>query len=188
MKKKITIASVIFSEINAKKLSDSPSELTLTQSPLLNIHGNDDDGYYIEIFTLLPDVESLTPLNNEYLISSIPILKNSKNEPLLVTQYEGLYREDTWITKNEINGAVGSNNKSKNNTPNQILCRKFSLTYNSKDLNVDYYPYFIKIAYNLNNPESQQNAEAILVSSTDINSDIEADPKTKRGTVTTSST
>lgn len=161
MSNKVTIAGVSITLNFCKKINETPIPSDFrSKQPIVNIYKNttDQDIYVVNIVSYLP--ESLKALTDMDLNSGLILNKDAT----LFLSYTGVNIIKTSINKPD-NGA--------------LLCREFNILYDFEDTySENYNLYHIQFDYKLLSTNFQ-SVEAIIVH------DINEDPETDRGTVTT---
>ena len=162
MSQKITIAGLAFALKFCKKINESPLDSwEISRIPLANVYNSrNSDTYTVNIIAHIPvDFKSIEGYKQPYL-DLMP-----KEDNKLFFSYNGVS-----VVKTSIN---------KKNQENTILCRNFSIDYDSsKAQSFKYNLYHIKLQYSILKRDGQI-VEAISVH------DKNFDPETSRGTVTT---
>lgn len=162
MSQKITIAGLEFNLKFCKKINEKPIELwEVSRIPLANVYNSRNSATYtINIFAHIPADFRTKEVNNQPYLDLLP-----KEDNKLFFSYNGVS-----VVKTSIN---------KQNQDNAILCRNFSIDYDSsKAQPVKYNLYHVKLQYRILTNDGQ-SVEAIIVH------DKNFDPETSRGTVTT---
>ncbi|GAA4271037.1 hypothetical protein U6A24_03985 [Aquimarina gracilis] len=165
MSNTITIAGISFTLNFCHKTNDTPIPSNfISKQPIANIYkssiSSDLKKYIVNIVAHLPEnLQSLADLN----LSSGLFLNEDKT---IFFNYSGVSKVTTAVDKSD-NGV--------------LLCREFNIEYDCEDEHEqikNYNLYHIQFEYELL-PKSFQSVEAIIVH------DINEDPETDRGTVTT---
>jgi hypothetical protein len=162
MDKAITIAGLEFELKFCKKINEKPLEdWEISRIPLANIYSSRDrDTYTVNILSHIPVDFNTIKEHNQLHIDLLPKEKNK-----LFFSYNGVSVVKTSIYKL--------------NEGDAILCRNFSIDYDSsKEEPIKYDLYHIKLHYRIVKNDGQ-SVEAIIVH------DKNFDPETSRGTVTT---
>ncbi len=165
MTQKITIAGLEFELKFCKKINEKPIEnWEVSRIPLANIYNSrDSDNYTVNILAYIPtDFNTIKDYNQPHL----DLLPEEKNK--LFFSYNGVSVVKTSIDRHY--------------TDNTILCRSFSIDYNSSRAEpIKYNLYHIKLNYRIVKNDGQ-SVEAVIVH------DKNFDPETSRGTITTTNT
>ncbi|GGX30304.1 hypothetical protein [Aquimarina muelleri] len=161
MSSKTTIAGIHLTLNFCKKINEIPISLKyISNEPVVNIYKSINRKSYVV------NIMSYIPLNPKSL-SEIPLESGLylDEEKKLFLSYTGVNNIDTAITNSKNNGT--------------LLCRVFNIVYDHDNTVHDHYNlYHIQFEYKLL-AEKFQSVEGIIIH------DINLDPETDRGTVTT---